>query len=394
MDFTAGVHSKNNEASAAVSKQSDRVSKIKEILVDNLDEAYSLVAKSDASSEYLSVLGDILTKYGRVRYEDKYSACMVMMRASLNAQLAAIGVFNTLCFDMKSNENLSKLENTLFQHEQFLAFDDFLIKSDMDAIAAMIHEKDLSKEELTKMGYTLSWMANSLHHTQGFRTTEEDKSIEALNHRRFDQVYALCEKVLIMADNEKANLELAEMYYNGLRGVEFRKDPKNIEGAHQWLDKAMKLNPSLEMAARVANLKSGDYANAGDFEKAIGFVDKAFKIRQSFPKEQQDPFLVANLYSRKAGFLLKAGNLEEADQTINNAIEHSTACRIKGKNHQYFGIYDMTKAKIKLAQGEHKEALKYINSSLATFEYHEEDSADLIKMALATKEAIEKAITK
>lgn len=264
----------------------------------------------------------------------------------------------------------------------------------MDAIAAMIHEKDLSKEELTKMGYTLSWMANSLHHTQGFRTTEEDKSIEALNHRRFDQVYALCEKVLIMADNEKANLELAEMYYNGLRGVEFRKDPKNIEGAHQWLDKAMKLNPSLEMAARVANLKSGDYANAGDFEKAIGFVDKAFKIRQSFPKEQQDPFLVANLYSRKAGFLLKAGNLEEADQTINNAIEHSTACRIKGKNHQYFGIYDMTKAKIKLAQGEHKEALKYINSSLATFEYHEEDSADLIKMALATKEAIEKAITK
>lgn len=341
-----------------------------------------------------SFFGDVMTKFGRLRYEENYPSCMVMMRGSLNAQLAAIDVFETLSFEVKESEDLAQLEERLFQHEKFSSFDDFITKSDMDAIANLIYEKNLTPENLFKMGFTLSWLANSLHHTQGFRT-------KVLNHKRFDQVYALCEKILVMANNRDANLELAEMYYNGLRGVELRKDSSNIEGAHKWLDKAMELNQTSEMAARVANLKSCDWAADGDLEKAKAFLDEAITIRQSFPKEDQNPFLVANIHSRKAGFLLKGGQLDEANQVIDLAIKYSTDCRgerdpntdkLKDPTHdnQYFGIYDWKKAQIQLAQGKLGAAMKFINRALETFEHHRQDSEDLIEMALKVKADIEK----
>lgn len=366
-----------------------------------LNETYCAALKGltegneSEKNQYLLLLSDIMTKFGRLRYEEEYPPCMVMMRGSLNVQLVAIGVLDKLSFEF--SKDLFQLEATLFQHNQFSSFDDYLIKSDMKAVANLIQDKNLTPENLTKLGFTLSWLANSLHHTKGFRTQEKDASKEVitLNCQRFDQVYALCEKVLVMANNETANLELAEMYYNGLRGVEFRKDPKNIEGAHKWLDLAKKINPSLEMAARVANLKSRDWADF-DLKRAREFLDEAIQIRASFPKEQQNPFLVANLNNRKAGFLLKEGQLEEADRVVDEAIAYSTACRgerdpVTDKlldqthNHQYFGIYDYQKAKIKLAKKEFSEALKFTERALEAYQYHHQDSEDLIAEAFQLK---------
>ena len=124
------------------------------------------------------------------------------------------------------------------------------------------------------------------------------------------------------------------------------------------------------------------------------------KIRQSFPQEQQDPFLVANLHSRKAGFLLKKDQLEEADQIIDCAIAYSTVCRGDRNpqtdqlidpthDHQYFGIYDWYKAQIKLALGELQEATKFIHRALETFEHHKQDSEDFIQKASQVKAEIE-----
>jgi hypothetical protein len=376
---------------------------LKESYKATLNQAFAVVSKQIAAAkdpeekkQLYGLLGEIMTKFGRLKYEENYPSCMVFMRASLNAQLFAIGVYSVLCFEVDKFENLEQLEKALFQHDQFRALDDFIISSDTEAMARAIQDKGISSEDLMTLGYTLSWMANSLHHTQGFGTSVADKSIESRNHHRFDQIYSLCEKILLAANSEPAILELAEMYYNGLRGVELRKDPKNIIGAHQWLDKAMVLNQTKEMHARVANLESCDWAGAGDLEKAKLFLDEAIMVRKSFPKDQQDPFLVANLHSRKAGFLLKEGKMDEADHVIDCAIEYSTACRgnrnpqtdellDKTHDHQYFGIYDMKKAQIKAAKKDFKEAMKFINRALETFMHHVQDSQDLILMAKVLK---------
>lgn len=381
----------NNIHVPVVNSSPEEAIRLKEQYKASLNEAYGL-------AHDLPLLAEIMTKFGRLRYEENYPSCMVMMRASLNAQLASIGIVDK--FEIEKYDQLSKLEESLFRHEKFSAFDDFILNSDMNAIASAIHKKNLSSESLTLLGYTLSWFTNGLYHTKEYTPKEPD----GVNNIRFEQIYRLCEQILVMANDEKATLELAELYYNGFRGAEFRKDPKNIRGAHEWLDKAVVLNPSKEMKARVANLKSCDYAESGDLQKAKELLDEAIAIRQSYPKEEQNPFLVANLHSRKAGFLLKVGKFEEADRVIDSAIEYSTACRgsrdpvtdnliDQTHDHQYFGIYDWKKAQIKLALGELSEALKYINRALETYKHHEQDSEEEIKMANDVKAQIIKLLS-
>lgn len=351
-----------------------------------LNEIYQTLAQQPITPENLNLLSHTLTKFARLRYEEAYPSCMVMMRASLNAQLAAFKIFDTLSFNPKEHQTLSQLEEYLFDHSKSSALDQFMLESDMTAVASRIASLNLPTDHLLRIAFTLSWYSNGLINTAGFAKNDR-QDIQAANNKRFDQIYSLCEGILKTANCEAANIELAEMYYNGRRGAELRKDPKNIAGAHEWLDKAKQLNPDLEMAARVANLKSCDWA-ATDSEKSNAFLLEAIKIRESFPKEKQNPFLVANLKNRLAGALLKEGKLEDAEKAVDSALEHAEAARGPrdaadklldlNNSHQYFGGYDLTKAKILIYKNDFEGALKYLNRALETFEFHRQSSQDLI----------------
>lgn len=376
-----------------------------------LNQAYTLLSANikkaqlpEEKKELYLLLGDLMTKFGRLRYEENYPSCMVFMRASLNAQLVAIGVFDISCFDVEKSDNLEQLEKALFYHEAFQALDQLIITSNPDALAQAIQSKGMSPDQLARLGFTLSWMANSLHHTQGFKGSEDDKALVAQNNRRFDQIYSLCEKILVASNTNEAKLELAEMYYNGLTGVALR-DPTNIKGAHKWFDEAIKLNPSYEMVARVANRKACDWAGVGNFEEAKRCLDEAFTTRGFYSKEFQDPFLIANMYNGRAKLLLLEKKLDEADADIDCALAHSASCRGARNpdtdrlldtthDHQYFGTYDIRKAQIKIAKGELTEAIKYINRALETFEHHRQDSAKLIEVAEKMKAEIQSLLTR
>jgi len=201
---------------------------LKEKYKVRLNEAYHLVVDKlthrnvSERSQNLLLLGDVMTKFGRLRYDEKngYPSCMVMMRGSLNAQLVAIGVFDTLSFDIEKLDNLSQFEEVLFQHNKFSSFDDFITGSNTGAVVGAIAGKNLTPENLIKMGFTLSWLANGLYNTKGFSTEEENKETETLNCQRFDRVCDLGEKILLMANNERANLERAEIYYNAFSRIE------------------------------------------------------------------------------------------------------------------------------------------------------------------------------
>jgi tetratricopeptide (TPR) repeat protein len=358
-----------------------------------LDQIYQVLSQQPTTPEQLNLLSHVLTRIGRLRYEEAYPACMVLMRASLNVQFAAFKIFETLSFNPKEHQTLGQVEEYLYNHTHSSAFDSFMLDSDMNAVASRILDLNLPTEHLLRLAFTLSWYSNGLINTAGF-AKNDSQEIQIVNNKRFDQIYSLCEKILKAANCDAANIELAEMYYNGLRGAELRKNPMNIVGAHQWLDKAKELNPDPEMAARVANLKSCDWAGI-DSQKSRAFLYEAIQIRESFPKEKQNPFLVANLQNRLAGTLLNDCKFDEAERVIDAALQYSESARgsrdaadklLDLKNsHQYFGVYDMTKAKILLQKNDFQGAEKYLSRALETFEFHSQSSQDLIRAVNAMK---------
>lgn len=233
-----------------------------------------------------------------------------------------------------------------------------------------------------------------MHHTQGYRDDGSDE-----NTKRFNQVYDLCERILKLAGSEKANLELAEMYYNGRSRMALND---SIEKAHEWLDKAAAMNTGSEMQARVANLKSCDWMNKKDYKKALEFANIAIAIRESFPKEEQDPFLVANLYNRCAGFLTHQEKYNEAEERVNQALEYAEKCRgtrdsqdriiTPTYDHQYFGFYDQQKAKLLTIKYEkemkpelYDEAIKHFDRAIETFGHHAQDSQAYLQSATILK---------
>lgn len=369
-----------------VKKSVDEKKRLKEEYKEKLNAAYGLVR---VQRESLLLLGEILTKFGRLRFEENSPSCMVMMRASLNAQLKAIGLLDTLCFDLDADQ-LTTLEEALFQHDKFTVFDQFLLSSDMNAIAAAIQGKNLPKEQLELMGSTISWMSNGMLHTKEYKD----------NIPQFEQVFLLGQLILTMAQSEKGNLELAELYYNGLKKFEIRKNFNNLSGAHKWLDKALALIPSKEMLARIANVKSCDYAGRGHFIQAAGFLDLEITIRQSLPLEEQNHLLISHLRWGKTGFLYKENYLKEADDTIDLALAFAASCRgerhpqtdkllTQKSDHQYFGQYDYRKAQIKMALKEYKEAHKHINRALETYSHFKQEDfiveAEMMKQTILEK---------
>ncbi len=361
-----------------------------------LERAYSEIQSRDPES--LLLISEIFTKYGRLCYEDCYPHCMVMMRASLNLQLYAIKLCNLCCIDGKTG-SLAHLLNEFMDHGPFSAFDNLLLSLDIKAFSEQILNSNLDEDQIHTLGYTLYWLCNGLGHTAGFQEKDDNADRQALNHKRIDQVCFLADSLLSRLDNPKSKLELAELYYNGLSRIERRKNPESVDASHLWLDKASQINPSLHFLARVANLKSCDYAVIGNLEQAKKFLMEAIRIRESLKIEEQDPFLVANLYCRRSGFALKESNFDEAELYIAKSLEHADACRsernpetdelLDHKNdHQYFGLYNMQMAKVKFSKKEKDLAVKHINRALDTFNFHKQDSQQLIKDAEEIKKNI------
>lgn len=378
--------------------------KLREEYKKELQEMYGVAVLLQNSSnpeekkEALLLLADLLTKFGYIRYDENYPSCMYLTRASLQAQLVALNVFDSLFFELP--EELDLLEAFLIGNDQaFTTFDNFLRTSHIGTLFDKVKE-GMTPENLYKMGFTLSWMANSLHHTVNY------KEVTQANNLRFNQLYELSIKALEASGTDEAKLEFAEVLYNGVSRMGLRANPLNLAAAHEWLDKAKTLNPSLEMAARVANLKACDYGRLGNLAMAKKYAEEAVAIRASIPKEEQDPFLVANAHSVKAGHFLEEGNLVEAEKEIDLALAYSTACRgerdsATGKlkdqtnDHQYFGFYDFTKAKIKIKEGRSQnlqEALTYLKRALETFMYHEQDSKEPIAATKHLISMIEQAL--
>ncbi len=358
-------------------------------LKEKLNKAFQLVKTHLGTGEkknYLIYLSEIMTKYGRLCYEEHYPTCMVMMRGSLNTRLHALGASDSWCFDIDACENLTDLTRILSEHDKFTSFEDELKKIDSQAIAGRIEDK----AHLLPLGYTLLWFSNALLNSDGFKPTEEDKLLAAHNEERLGKVFDLCENMLRSAGTEEANLELAELYYNGRCNASFRENPKDLETAFSWLEQAKMLNGSKQMAARIANRKFCTYYDKSDFEKAKKYLSEAINIWRSVPDKDQDLFLIANLHNNLAASLMKQNQYDAADKEIDKALEYMKSC--KKNTHQYFGIYLAKKAKIKLVQNKLEEAKVLVNKSLEIYRIHSDASKGLIETAQDLLKDIQKAM--
>lgn len=364
-----------------VPTSSDNAATIKNEYKKKLREIYTvaimLVQNSSGDQEKkqtLLLLADLLTKFAFIRHDENYLCCMFLTRASFQMQLVAYNILDSISFELQ--DELNELESALIDNDQaFCSFDNFLLTNDIQAIFSVLLGAKISAKDLYNMGFTLSWMAKGLHHT------EKDKEETKTNVLRFNQIYALSTKALEAAGTDEANLELAEVYYS-LSQMELINNPVNLERPLKLLDQAKLLNPALEMAIRVAKLKACDYLRAGDSKRAEGYSNEAIAISSSFSKKEEDPFLVANQHSFKAAKLLEEGKLEESEEEIDKALAYPARLKkeinpetgeLKDQthNHQHFGFYYLTKANIKLKQGNSEKAKIYFMRAQETFRHHE-----------------------
>jgi len=358
-----------------------------------LEEANNRLQKLPSSKEQKFLSAKVLMLYGALVYDEHYPHCMGFARASLCRQLQRLGFLAHFDLDALCSDTLDSFRNVSIAHENFGVIDQFLMEEEMIE-KVMYRAQALSSEETFLLAQTLARFGFSCCHTEGYK----EKSPETI--KRFENVYGLA-KALYEShhDEEKFRLALAELHYNGYRGLKLLTGA-SLNEAHEHLKIAKSLNPSLQMQARVANLMACDWYEK-DRDKACDYIEQALRIREKMPADQQDPFLLANARNNYCSLLLKKSppELEKAEKYLQPALEYAEKKRgvrnpkteevvDPSDDHQYFGFYNQNMAFIKKEQKKFDEALSHINRALETFLRHQEDSEDMIKKAQALKAQI------
>lgn len=321
-----------------------------------------------------------------------------MARASLALQFTNLGLLKSPGYTVEDIENLEAFKTKALLHDEFTTIDEALLNEKLiEEVMEKIHQRSYNSEEIFLMAYALSHYGFSSCHTTGYKETTP------LNIHRFENVYGLARKLyeLKKDEEERHRLEMAELLYNGFRGLELKKE-SGLEAAHKHLDEAVLLNPSLEMQARVANFKACDWYEK-DINKSAELMKVALTIREKIPLNEQDPFLLATARNNFCSLILKTSNpdLEEADNYISLAVDYAEARRglrddagkvINPNNeHQYFGLYDINMAALRLKQERLEDAALHIDRAFETFGRHLETSNNFLERAAKIKSEIREA---
>jgi hypothetical protein len=351
-------------------------------------QALSRCCKRTPDKRLALRMGDILAQFGRLCYEENYATCKQILLASLNTQFYAIGLIDD-CLDISAFHTLQDLKKQGATKPNLFKFmDDLILSSHQDRCLSLIwtsKESNLLPEErMFVLAYTLRWLGHC------FQNLDTYKEPHPTNDRRFEQIYHLCEAILLLADNNQCREELAELYYNAWPFMHGRKYPNDAEGKCAIYDKCLAYNSEPEMRARVANMRFIILSGAGEKEKAAKYLKEAMAIREEMPESQQNGFLLANLRNNYAAHLMELNppDLEEAEKYTRMAINYSAACRAHDEDNIYFAIYDSRLAKIMHLTGRNAEAMELIERAINTLKKYPESNHDLMEKTLAVKALI------
>ncbi len=383
-----------------------------------LEEAYQSVVqifkeeKPTIKAYFLA--SRVLMLYGELVYDEKYSFMMGMSRAALNLQFYALGCLGKICFDFTAIPTLSEFKASAMNHQDFHSVDEFLLQTGEGSefnskFDGLISPKFFSDEDLLLIAKTLSNYGFACVHTPGYCESENPKNIE-----RFEKIFGLAKKIyeLKLEVNLQFNEGLAELFYNGYRGLALKKG-ESLASAHKCLDWAKSLNPSLSMKARVLNLKGCDWQRAGNKKEAMKYYKEALAVREKMQHSGDDIFLLANARNNYGNLSLEYAlelapenpDLSVAEAYVKQALEYAEARRgardpasdkvlDPSNDHQYFGFYDTNMAKILICKKDFKGAKRHLARALETYLRHEETSGEHIKKVLSLSQECDQKLKK
>ena len=326
-------------------------------------------------------LGEIIKEYGRLCYEENFQTSLVVLQAALNFQLYAIGMLKH-SIDLRDFETLEELKmQASVRSDLFQFMDNLILDCDHASCLEHMYNKKYSRQfihqKMYLMASTLRWMGHCCQNIDFYKkgTPQNDK--------RFEQIYYLSEALLLPCNDEESINERAELYYNAWQYLHLRKHPGDYDGAAATYEKALELNRSPEMRARVANMRSIFMHSAQKYELAKQYQKEAMEIRTSLPENEQNGFLYANLRNNYASFLLNQPEPDyaEAEKYLMMALRYSTASRDHQEDHHYFAFYDFNMARVKMASNEFDAAESFVQKAIETLKKHPECNEQDMKKA-------------
>ncbi len=225
--------------------------------------------------------------------------------------------------------------------------DPILLSSDKTSLVQKTFEKNFTPEQRLFLAQTLRWLGHCYQNIDTF------KAISNENNDRFNFLYGSAEELLKLDNSESSKLELAELYYNTGFFMHLREKQGDYLGACETYEKALGLNPSEAMQARVRNMRSRLRDAAGIKTTPEEFKNDVLEAYLKVPTDQQDPFLIAMYYNNYAKMIIcqSEPDLAVAEEALAHTVAYmEKAERGEVESHAYFGGFYRNVAELKLMQ--------------------------------------------
>jgi tetratricopeptide (TPR) repeat protein len=241
---------------------------------------------------------------------------------------------------------------------------------------------------MLSIAHTLRWLGHAYQNIPSKRVVNRE------NDLLFSQLFTISESLLLILDNEDSRRELADLYYQAWPFMYGRQNPYDLEGICSLYNKALVCNPSKETQVRVANMRFQTFFKSGKKTESLPYIQEAIRLGKELPENDQNTFLLANVYYYYTGYLMDSDcmEFEEAESYLSIALKHAALCREKGEDHLYFGLYDMRMAELRYLMGENHSAKKSIEQAIKTLKNYPDSLQAFIGEAEALQAIINESL--
>ena len=337
-----------------------------------LEKLYSKIRTVDESTSSIDALSKTFHHYACAIFSDNYAESKLFSLAAIERALFAEH-HETSALSYRWFATLQDLRSHFKENPGYFDALEEKVKKWSPTFASTLLEK-AAKESKVFFASLLRQLAGCLQNIDSYITGpyKEPDLLETL-------FYNAENLLLPIQDLTQAKTLLAELYYNIYPDVVEKKSPDDIDKVVAAYDKALELDTSLSMKARVANICACQIRGTKPVEEVLKYLDQALGYQKQIP--DFNPFVQANMHNSRACMELQRTkpDLDVALTYIAVALEHSKAKRAIQEDHLYFATYDQNAAKIYILIGDIEKAELFAKKAQETIDKYPESNRDDIE---------------
>ncbi len=354
-----------------------------------LEKAYKLALHCLSATEnrkpepkLIFLIGDVVRLYAHLFFMAERSTCRSLSLISFDLQLYAMGMSNQ-CFDLCPFKTLHELQARLQRNIKLAdSIEELMLTTHVDSYISTAFTHTLALSAPTKRLFALADTARLLcccYQQEDGRQADE---------KRCELLFTLSEGLFLLMNDEVGTRELGGLYYQILSRQHRRKSPSDLDGLFAIYDKALAYDHSTEMQVKIANCCFAVLFNVDRKKEAITYLRQALLDIKMLADTEDSRYLIAEVHHHFAEYCLEPEtiDLEEAERSLNIAVQYASQSRLVGIERKSFVAFDMHQALLKLVLGDlpmAKEAIMRAVNALQKHALNYEELADKIKVLQA-----------